>query len=256
MKPLFSFLLACISISASAQVNTKLLHYDSSWKPTKLKSAYYHVEQLKYSDTCYEWNYYVAGRPRWMSMQFKDEKGRLLHGKYVSYRPNGFADTVGYYKDGKRDGEWLVYASNTRRLKTLLYADDGLIWEKDSITMNKEMELRANASQAGSDGKTFTKVEIESEFPGGSKAWQTYLGKNLRYPEESVKRHAQGMVIVQFIVDKEGKVTASEIYRSVEYFIDKEALRMIAGSPDWTPAVQNGRKVKSYKKQPIGFKLQ
>jgi len=33
--------------------------------------------------------------------------------------------------------------------------------------------------------KTFTKVEIESDYPGGTAAWQRYLQKNLQYPEEA-----------------------------------------------------------------------
>ena len=50
--------------------------------------------------------------------------------------------------------------------------------------------------------KTFTKVEIESEFPGGAAAWLRYLNKNLRYPDDAVNNEIQGTVVVQFIVDK------------------------------------------------------
>ncbi|MFL5748594.1 MAG: energy transducer TonB, partial [Niastella sp.] len=35
-----------------------------------------------------------------------------------------------------------------------------------------------------------------------------------------------------------------------------EAVRVIKKSGKWTPAVQNGRQVKSYKKQPIVFRLE
>jgi len=35
----------------------------------------------------------------------------------------------------------------------------------------------------------------------------------------------------------------------------EEAARVIRNSGDWIPAIQNGRKVKSYKKQPVIFKL-
>ena len=55
--------------------------------------------------------------------------------------------------------------------------------------------------------KTFTKVEIESEFPGGAAAWLRYLNKNLRYPDDAVNNEIQGTVVVQFIVDKEGNVS-------------------------------------------------
>ena len=55
--------------------------------------------------------------------------------------------------------------------------------------------------------RTFTKVEIESEYPGGQPAWLRYLNKNFRYPEDATNNEIQGTVIVQFIVDKEGFAT-------------------------------------------------
>src|SRR4051812_6127762 len=58
--------------------------------------------------------------------------------------------------------------------------------------------------------KTFTKVEIESEYPGGAAAWQRYLNRNLRYPQEAIDNEVQGPVVVQFIVDKEGNVSDVE----------------------------------------------
>lgn len=258
MKLLCTLVLLLFAASASAQYQSKLLHFNAEWKPVKLKEAYYHVDQVKINDTCWEWNYYTAGRPRWLSVQFRDQQGKIWHGKYIVYKDNGYADSSGYYRDGKREGEWYVMASNNQVLKKLEYANGVLMSEKDSTTVKQEREAEAAAAlgKQNPEGKSFTKVEIESEFPGGISAWTKYLTKNLRYPQESIKRNATGMVQVQFIVDKEGKITNVEIYRSVEYFIDKEAMRLITTSPNWTPAVQDGRKVKSYKRQPIGFVLQ
>jgi protein TonB len=105
--------------------------------------------------------------------------------------------------------------------------------------------------------KTFTKVEIESEFPGGPAAWLRYLNKNLRYPDDAVNNEIQGTVVVQFIVDKEGNVSdVSAISGPESGGLREEAVRAIKKSGKWTPAVQNGRQVKSYKKQPIVFKLE
>ena len=105
--------------------------------------------------------------------------------------------------------------------------------------------------------KTFTKVEIESEFPGGAAAWLRYLNKNLRYPDDAVNNEIQGTVIVQFIVDKEGNVSdVQPISGPDNGGLREEAVRVIKKSGKWTPAVQNGRQVKSYKKQPIVFKLE
>ena len=105
--------------------------------------------------------------------------------------------------------------------------------------------------------KTFTKVEIESEYPGGPAAWLRYLNKNFRYPDEAVNNEIQGTVVVQFIVDKEGNVSdVSAISGPTDGGLRDEAVRVIKKSGKWTPAVQNGRQVKSYKKQPIVFKLE
>jgi protein TonB len=103
--------------------------------------------------------------------------------------------------------------------------------------------------------KTFTKVEIESEYPGGAAAWQRYLNRNLRYPQEAIDNEVQGAVVVQFIVDKEGNVSDVEAISGPNE-LRAEAVRVIKKSGKWTPAVQNGRQVKSYKKQPIVFRLE
>jgi periplasmic protein TonB len=105
--------------------------------------------------------------------------------------------------------------------------------------------------------KTFTKVEIESTYPGGPPAWQRYLNKNMNYPEEAQNNDIQGTVIVQFIVDKEGNVSDVEaVAGPPEGGLREEAVRVIKKSGKWTAAVQNGRKVKSYKRQPIQFKME
>lgn len=103
--------------------------------------------------------------------------------------------------------------------------------------------------------KTFTKVEIESDYPGGTSAWARYLNKSLRYPQEAIDNAIQGTVVVQFIVDKEGNVSDVEAVSGPNELRD-EAVRVIKKSGKWTPAIQNGRQVKSYKKQPIVFRLE
>jgi len=104
--------------------------------------------------------------------------------------------------------------------------------------------------------KTFVKVEIESEYPGGPAAWLRYLNKNFRYPEEGLANEIQGMVVVQFIVDKQGGISDVQVVSGpVQGGLREEAMRVISKSGLWIPAIQNGRQVKSYKRQPVIFKL-
>lgn len=104
--------------------------------------------------------------------------------------------------------------------------------------------------------KTFTKVEIESEYPGGAGAWARFLNKELsnNYPQEAIDNEIQGTVVVKFIVDKEGNVSDVDAVSGPKE-LHAVAIKTIKKSGKWTPAVQNGRQVKSYKSQPITFKL-
>lgn len=103
--------------------------------------------------------------------------------------------------------------------------------------------------------KIFTKVEIESSYPGGMAAWRRFLIKTVNYPGEAIEKEIEGAVVVKFIVDKDGKVS-DVIAISGPEELRGEAVRVISKSGKWTPAIQNGNNVKSYKLQQIIFRLQ
>lgn len=251
MKPLLLLALIAFSSTVTAQ-EKKLLFYDQDWKPSHAKKYSFIVEQKKLSDTCYEWNYYEATSPRFLSVQFKSPQGGTMHGKYIAYTSRGYIDTSGFYLNGKKHGQWDVMASNHRVLRRLIYMDDVLTATKDSNEVNKENKIWRDAlKEKGTDT-----IEIESEFPGAAGSWGKYLGNNLRYPKQALSSNSQGVVHVQFIVNEQGQVTDIDIRKSAEYYLDQEALRLITASPKWIPAVQGGKKVKSYKIQPIDFRFQ
>jgi protein TonB len=103
---------------------------------------------------------------------------------------------------------------------------------------------------------TFTKVEIEAEYPGGQAAWLRYLNKTLRYPDKAVDKNIMGTVIVQFTVDTDGKVSDIQaVSGPTDGGLREEAVRLIRVSRLWMPAVQNGKQVRSIRRVPIVFKL-
>ena len=101
-----------------------------------------------------------------------------------------------------------------------------------------------------SDSVILGKVEIEAEYPGGPAAWQRYLNRNLRYPQEAIDNEVSGSILVQFVVDKEGNVSNVEKVSGPEA-LGAEAVRVIRKSGKWSPAMQGGCYVKSLKKQPF-----
>lgn len=101
----------------------------------------------------------------------------------------------------------------------------------------------------------FKKVEIESKYPGGPGAWARFLQRNLRFPDNAISDNIQGTVIVQFIVDRDGTVSDVIALTDPGGGLAEEAVRIVRKSGKWDPAIQNGKHVKSYKKQPITFRL-
>lgn len=82
-----------------------------------------------------------------------------------------------------------------------------------------------------------------------------FLNTHLHYPDKAVRKNIEGTVILQFIVEKDGSVTHLQAV-SGDKLLREAALKAMVQSPKWKPAFQNGRAVRSYKKQPVVFKLQ
>lgn len=105
-------------------------------------------------------------------------------------------------------------------------------------------------------GDVYFVVEQMPEFRGRSQdAFREYLAENLRYPESAKESGIEGRVFVQFIVKADGSVADEKIVRGVDPALDKEALRVVKESPDWTPGRQRGQSVNVAFTFPVSFKL-
>ena len=91
--------------------------------------------------------------------------------------------------------------------------------------------------------KVFTKADKPAEFQGGVEGWKRYVEQNIKYPNKAQRRGTQGIVRVQFIVDKNGKVSEVIALNDPGDGLAEEAIRLIKKSPAWIPAEQNGHKV-------------
>lgn len=104
----------------------------------------------------------------------------------------------------------------------------------------------------------FDKVEIEASFPGGNQAWRKYLERNVNGSVPADNNAPTGIytVIVQFIVDKQGYISDIRPLTKNGYGTEEEVIKAIKKGPRWTPAIQNGRIVKAYRKQPVTFHVE
>ena len=143
--------------------------------------------------------------------------------------------------------------------------EDQVISNKTVESDNKVAIVQAPIEDKGSqvvetpkeddENKVFNKVEVEASFPGGDAAWTRYLRNNLdaNTPIDNGAPEGTYQVIVRFIVSKDGSISDVVAETKYGYGMEAEAVKIIKKGPNWKPALQNGRNVNAYRRQPITF---
>ena len=78
----------------------------------------------------------------------------------------------------------------------------------------------------------------------------------LKYPREALENGIQGTVMVEFTIGADGKVKDVRVVRSVDEFLDAEAIKVVSASPKWKPGKVKGVKVPCSMTLPIEFRLE
>jgi periplasmic protein TonB len=105
------------------------------------------------------------------------------------------------------------------------------------------------------DSAVYFMPDVEASYPGGPTYWAHYLNRNLVYPDLAMYKNIQGTVTTRFIVDTNGAVQNLTVISGPKELC-AETIRIIEHVDIWVPGTYNGKKVNSWKTQPITFKLE
>lgn len=112
-----------------------------------------------------------------------------------------------------------------------------------------------NSRLESSDDRVYDVVEQMPSYPGGPAALMQYLNNNIRYPESAKANGIQGRVTVQFVVEKDGRISEVRTMRSANAALDREAERIVRSMPKWIPGRQDGSPVRVKYFVPVVFRL-
>lgn len=102
----------------------------------------------------------------------------------------------------------------------------------------------------------FHLVEEEPTFQGGdANSFSMWVNQNIVYPEVCRMNNVSGRVMLQFTVDKNGRLGNVKILREIDPDLAKEAVRVVSMSPKWEPGRQRGRAVNVTYTFPVQFQL-
>jgi hypothetical protein len=155
------------------------------------------------------------------------------------------------------------------------------IFFMDGTTVLGEISPIAKYSSSVESDPSFVKVDQIPEFPGGEHALMKFVSDNLRVPNNataycqklglgnSILVRNQGQinqenpinsknnyavtVILNFVIDKDGKITQPKVIRGIGGEFDDEALRVLKMMPTWKPGKQGGKSVPVFYSLPFKF---
>lgn len=135
-------------------------------------------------------------------------------------------------------------------------------FNKPILSITRVIAVQANVDTIPGDvtangDKIFEAVDEEAYFPGKEDGWRSYLEQNLN-PAAPVDNGAPAgtyTVYIQFVVDVDGKLSSIKPLTKHGYGMEAEVMRILRKSPPWVPAIQSGKPVRAYRKQPVTFQV-
>jgi periplasmic protein TonB len=141
--------------------------------------------------------------------------------------------------------------------KGIEYEDPDIeLWDENTppeffknLTLRKEEDV-------SDDNEVIDFAEVMPEYPGGEAGLRIWIAKNLKYPQIAIQNEIEGIVFVQFVIDKNGMMSNVRVARGIDKALDEEALRVVKTLGNWKPGMQNGKPVRVNFTIPIRFRLE
>ena len=105
-----------------------------------------------------------------------------------------------------------------------------------------------------SEDSPFKFVEEMPEFPGGADSLKAFLAREIQYPPVAKNNGITGTVLVEFVVEKDGRVTNAKVKVPLFPECDKEAIRGVMAMPKWKTGNNMGKPVLCYYQVPVTFR--
>lgn len=110
-------------------------------------------------------------------------------------------------------------------------------------------------------GATFAQSTAYADYevdqpaePGGGQTWlDKFMSTNVRKPFLAQVANVKGLVVVQGIVEPNGRITEVTVLKSLRPDCDREAVRAFSLFNAWKPALKNGQPVRQRVTGPVYF---
>lgn len=104
---------------------------------------------------------------------------------------------------------------------------------------------------------TVSEVNIKPAPIAGHDTFQKKWSKNVTYPDDAVRNKIEGMVFIEFVVDKDGSITDAAVRSGLGHGCDEAALNGFkeASKNAWKPGIKNEQPVRVKMVLPFQFRI-
>lgn len=178
-----------------------------------------------------------------------DESGLAVRGAVVTVK-----NTAKRVRTNAK-GQFSIKAGKNDTLVLLAPVREALEIAAKDVKPKKKIEMKWLQSE--SNQTVLMGLDEIPKFPFGSPG--EWVSRNIKYPEKAWKEKRTGKVYVQFVIEKDGRVSNVRVLPKGSCphpDLQAEAVRVVQMMPNWRPGIQKGRTVRVNYTMPITFGLQ
>lgn len=204
---------------------------------------YYYEDGTIQSIWEFDYSNYNKKRNRKM-IQFwdKNKKQLVKDGNGIYLLENKRSRIKGVVKDYYKDGDWVEEYFETNTVITERYDNGNFILGKRKENDGTQIE--------------YTEIEKQPSPKNGIKDFMSHIQKTFKASNEAVKNKVKGKIFIEFVIEKDGKISDVKLVRGLGYGLDEEAIRVISNYENWIPGQQKGKNVRVRYSVPIMISLE
>ena len=104
--------------------------------------------------------------------------------------------------------------------------------QRNSVTLKKSKDINFPVVN-----------QRDASFPGGDRALQDYIIRNINFTDTAISKKIEGVITVSFDVIPDSTLTDIAVLKGLGYGIDEEVVRLLKPLK-FAPGLTNGMKVK------------
>lgn len=184
--------------------------------------------------------------PTWYPEPTEEDKAlfRKADSILAAYEQADWQKVIDLYRDAKKynvSGHKLLIAISTSYNE--LYAEskiDSFKTKSEEIYNYGITWYGEKIMNEGYDEDIYRIVDKSPRPISGLEKGKKTLYLNLKYPKSALDSKIEGRVFVQFIVNKDGEVSGTNVVKGIDSACDKVAVQLINNSK-WEPGTQEGK---------------